>query len=259
MGFRTLINYFKAVRPFAMVYFFEVILGFLYASNFKISILNLPMFVIIFVSFESLYRSIYIINDLIDFESDRKHPEKSKRMIASGKITKKNAFIFSFVLILIAFTIALFTSKTLVYFEVFFLGYNLIYSFILKTIPFVGTFAGGFTHAIRFVMGIVLFGKFDSFYLAFALFLTISGFLFIKRFKELNDKYEVRHPLGYYNKINMNLIWVSIGFIIFLLIIFSKNFEKLAVILVFFLYLFSIIGYFRIKKIRNFFNKIIDY
>lgn len=44
-----------------------------------------------FVVFSLTASSIYIINDYSDIESDRKHPEKRKRPLASGAISKNSA------------------------------------------------------------------------------------------------------------------------------------------------------------------------
>lgn len=46
--------------------------------------------------FSILTSSIYLINDVIDYQADRKHPFKKKRPIASGKISKKLALTTAF-------------------------------------------------------------------------------------------------------------------------------------------------------------------
>ena len=46
-----------------------------------------------FVAFCCFASSIYIINDYRDIEDDRKHPEKSKRPLASGMVKKNTAII----------------------------------------------------------------------------------------------------------------------------------------------------------------------
>ncbi len=48
----------------------------------------------------SFYSSaIYVMNDMIDVEHDRKHPEKCKRPLASGSVTKIEACAIVFVLL----------------------------------------------------------------------------------------------------------------------------------------------------------------
>jgi 4-hydroxybenzoate polyprenyltransferase len=37
--------------------------------------------------------SIYVFNDLMDYEQDKVHPEKSRRPIASGRVSKRGAFV----------------------------------------------------------------------------------------------------------------------------------------------------------------------
>src|SRR5258707_11548629 len=39
-----------------------------------------------FVAFSLLSGTVYLLNDLLDVEADRKHPKKRKRPIASGRL-----------------------------------------------------------------------------------------------------------------------------------------------------------------------------
>ncbi len=54
-----------------------------------------------FLVFSFTASSIYIINDYFDIESDRKHPEKKDRPLASGAVSKRKAeILFAFLVIL---------------------------------------------------------------------------------------------------------------------------------------------------------------
>ena len=46
-----------------------------------------------FLVFSMCSSAIYVINDLCDIEKDRQHPEKCKRPLASGAVTKKEGFV----------------------------------------------------------------------------------------------------------------------------------------------------------------------
>lgn len=104
--------------------------------------------------------SIYVLNDIIDIDQDRNHPDKRFRPIASGEITIKTAILVSAVLLVIPLTVGYFLNF---YFFLILIGYafnNLLYSFYLKTktvidvisiaIGFVlRVFAGGFVIGIE--------------------------------------------------------------------------------------------------------------
>ncbi len=59
-----------------------------------------------FVSFCLAASSTYILNDLIDIEKDRLHPEKSKRPIANGEVSIHIAVVLSLVLAVLSLILA---------------------------------------------------------------------------------------------------------------------------------------------------------
>lgn len=134
--------------------------------NDKLFILSLFAFVV----FSMMASSVYIINDYIDIESDKKHPEKRKRPLASGAISKgmaKGLFVGLFVMasFICVMVYAYFGSnykngieKFLVVILVYFLM-NVAYTFRLKHIAIVDimiialgfvfrVLAGGYTTGI---------------------------------------------------------------------------------------------------------------
>jgi decaprenyl-phosphate phosphoribosyltransferase len=89
-----------------------------------------------FIAFCCFASSIYIINDYRDIENDRKHPVKSKRPLASGKVKPSHAIIICIVLLIIGTGFAYIANPKcwfLLILGVYFLM-NLAYSFGLKNI-----------------------------------------------------------------------------------------------------------------------------
>src|SRR5690606_15215066 len=65
-----------------------------------------------FAAFSFMASAIYCINDVVDVKEDRLHPKKSKRPIASGRISIPVAVIISILLILISFSLIWFYPST---------------------------------------------------------------------------------------------------------------------------------------------------
>ena len=108
----------------------------------KSSILQIELFA--FIIFSLVASSIYIINDYSDIASDRKHPEKKNRPLASGAISKQTARIILAILLLIIggliFLSQDFLSKNLWKFASiigFYFIMNLAYTFKLKHVAIV--------------------------------------------------------------------------------------------------------------------------
>lgn len=107
------------------------------------------------LSFCLISSSIYLFNDCLDIESDKLHPTKSKRPIASGKVKVKNALFASFLLALISIFIALNISYSV---ALLVIGYGLIqilYCTKLKKLPILDLFCIASGFLIRSIAGLV--------------------------------------------------------------------------------------------------------
>ena len=91
-----------------------------------------------FICFSLVSSSIYCLNDIVDKEVDKKHPTKSKRPLASGKISVPGAVLFMLGLILAAVLILYMAHVHSFYETVFiivcYLVMNIAYSLKLKKI-----------------------------------------------------------------------------------------------------------------------------
>ena len=103
-----------------------------------------------------LSSGVYVLNDLVDVESDRNHPQKKYRPIASGKISIRSAKIFCVILFAAAFTGAFFLNKSFFLLCVLMVLINISYSFKLKHIPLIDIITIGILFLIRVYSGSVL-------------------------------------------------------------------------------------------------------
>lgn len=159
------------------------------------------------LSFSLMSSVIYIINDLCDYEKDRKHPYKCKRPIASGAISKNKAkaiaviiMLISILLLWVANSCVFLKNSTWIYILYFLL--NILYSvFKIKNFPLfdVCILASGFV--LRVFFGAIL----NNITISSWLYLIIVfGALYLglaKRRGELKDSKttEKRSVLKYYS------------------------------------------------------------
>lgn len=106
--------------------------------------------------FSLIASAVYIFNDIADSESDRQHPTKKDRPIASGKLPIKTAWAAAISLLVIAFPLAFlldpaFLAICLVHFVL-----NLLYSARLKHIPLVDVIILASFYLLRVISGTTL-------------------------------------------------------------------------------------------------------
>ncbi|MAG62368.1 MAG: decaprenyl-phosphate phosphoribosyltransferase [Planctomycetota bacterium] len=111
---------------------------------------NLKNVLFAFAAFCLGASAIYLINDIMDVESDRAHPTKCKRPIAAGEMSVPMALVLSVVCVVGALTLALGavpgSEHTVAWIVLAYMIMNLLYSLKLKHIVIIDSFviAAGF-------------------------------------------------------------------------------------------------------------------
>jgi 4-hydroxybenzoate polyprenyltransferase len=108
------------------------------------------------VLFCLLSSSIYIINDLVDVEADRQHPEKRHRPIASGRLPKSVAIAAAAAFLVITFSAGYVLSPQFAAICLAYLLLNLAYSFWLKHMPILDAMSIAAGFVLRVGAGVVL-------------------------------------------------------------------------------------------------------
>ena len=128
----------------------------------------------------------YIINDLVDIESDRLHVRKRLRPFAAGELRPAHGWRAAVLLIIVALSIAATTVNLT--FAAMLLGYLAItswYSFHLKRIAMVDVLTLAGLYTVRVLAGGAAIAVDPSFWLlAFSMFMFLSLAL-VKRYTEL--------------------------------------------------------------------------
>jgi len=99
-----------------------------------------------FICFCLASSTVYLVNDLLDRESDRLHPVKRNRPIASGRLNERLAIITAVALLLVSTLGALALRPGFAAIIVLYLALLVAYSFMLKHVVILDVFtiAGGF-------------------------------------------------------------------------------------------------------------------
>jgi len=140
-----------------------------------------------FVAFGLCASGVYVLNDLLDLESDRNHPRKRLRPFAAGALPLASGLLAAPLLTIAAFALALAVGTK---FALVLLGYwllTLAYSFRLKRIAMLDTVVLAALYTMRIIAGTVAIHSVPSFWLlAFSMFLFLSLAL-VKRYTELRS------------------------------------------------------------------------
>ena len=138
-----------------------------------------------FLSFSLCASSVYIVNDLLDLESDRQHPRKCNRPFASGLVTVWIGAVLAPLLLLSSFTLAQYVNETFSSWLVFYFVLTCAYSWGLKRLMLVDCLTLAMLYTLRIVAGAAAASMELSFWLlSFAVFLFLS-LAYVKRYAEL--------------------------------------------------------------------------
>lgn len=107
--------------------------------------------------------SVYLINDILDVDADRKHPKKRSRPIASGALPIPIAIISAVVLVSISIIGGFILSKPFLLILVIYFLINLAYSLKLKHVPLLDVMiiAAGFVLRVAAGVSIIQVERFS--------------------------------------------------------------------------------------------------
>ena len=186
---------------------------------FSLSLLNLDSIYLTIVGFIALSlasSALYIRNDILDIEFDKQHPIKKFRPLASGQISKKNAYIIFVLLLSSSLIIAAILNWQLVIVLIFLFVNTTVYSQWLKNFAYVDLLSISLNFVIRVLAGMLLLQVSISPWLVFGVFLVAFFLGLMKRKSEiiiLKDAAALhRKSLSKYSikKLNYSLLILSV-------------------------------------------------
>lgn len=172
-----------------------------------------------FVCFCLAASGTYLVNDARDVESDRQHPVKRHRPVASGQLSERAAYVAGGVSLTAALVIALVQGWPLFLVVAAYVAISLAYCFGLKNEPLIDIVAIASGFILRAVAGGVAAGIPLSEWFILA---TSFGSLFMaagKRYAEINDtgivRGATRRSLASYSPTYIRFVWtLSAGVLI---------------------------------------------
>ncbi|HPI20957.1 MAG TPA: UbiA family prenyltransferase [Candidatus Kapabacteria bacterium] len=190
-----------------------------------------------FISFSLAASAVYVINDIADIESDRKHPTKKNRPFASGKLPVSYGYILAPLFFIISLAIAILALN--IQFILILISYIILttlYSLILKKLYIVDIIVLSFLYTLRIMAGAYTVDIPISIWLTeFSIFFFLS-IATVKRYAELNiikDNNENQASRRGYSVQDLNImhqIGITTGFLsvlVLTLYINSKSSEYL--------------------------------
>lgn len=140
---------------------------------------------IAFIAMSLCASGIYLVNDLLDIDVDRKHPRKQSRPFASGALPLSFGCVVSPALVLSAFAVAI--ASLSITFTLGLGTYVVLtsaYSFLLKRYAIIDVIVLASLYTLRILLGgVVTSIPISTWLLAFSMFLFLSLAL-VKRFAE---------------------------------------------------------------------------
>jgi 4-hydroxybenzoate polyprenyltransferase len=157
----------------------------LLAAHQMSNIPSLSTLILAFVSFSLCASAVYMANDLLDLDSDRKHPRKRNRPFASAAVPIVTGAVVAPLFAIASFALGLLVGAGFAACLVIYFLLTCAYSLWLKRLALIDclTLAGLYT--LRIVAGAAAVAISLSFWLlAFSVFIFLS-LAFVKRYAEL--------------------------------------------------------------------------
>lgn len=137
-----------------------------------------------FLSFSFVASSVYLLNDMLDLNSDRQHQSKKQRPFASGDLPLTYGYLGAPMLLLLGFLIALWLPPEFILVLLSYWLMTTLYSLLLKSLFLIDVLTLASLYTWRIIAGSAAISVATTYYLlAFSFFLFL-GLAMVKRYTE---------------------------------------------------------------------------
>jgi 4-hydroxybenzoate polyprenyltransferase len=179
----------KEIRIHQWIKNILIFFPFLMAHKLDVNILFQALYA--FASFSLIASFVYVLNDVLDLESDRIHPRKRKRPLASGNLSIDSGILLAPLLLLGGLAIGIFLLPIeFLYILITYIVLTTAYSFILKKIIILDAIVLACLYTLRLIAGAnAVDVDVSPWLLGFSIFFFLS-LAIMKRYTELHTLLE---------------------------------------------------------------------
>ena len=207
----TLLVYLKAFRVNQWIKNFVVFTALIFSGRLFYYD-SLSVTVNAFLVFCLLSSASYMLNDVLDYSYDKKHPYKKNRPIASGAISMPTAVTLVIILTIVSLVLAALMSLSFFFLSLFFILLHFFYSLYLKRKPVADIFTISFSFMIRAYAGEVALGYHIPIWLILTIFFGSLFMASVKRHSELvAHGSKARESLYRYNEHFLDFLTYTFG------------------------------------------------
>jgi len=153
----------------------------------------------------------YVINEIMDAESDKHHPKKKHRPIPSGRVKKSSAYLIWFCLLFLSLFLASTVNQKFLIITIVFILQGIVYNippFRTKDLPYLDVITESVNNPIRLLLGwfLIITETLPTLSLVLAYWMVGAFFMGSKRYAEfvmINDRSRAtayRSSFGHYSK-----------------------------------------------------------
>jgi len=147
----------KAMRPNQWIKNFFIFAGLIFSGNLFNVDLVIRSIGVLFL-FCLVAGSSYIINDVLDLESDRKHKEKAQRPLAAGQLKVSHGLTGAVIIVLVAIATSFVLGFNFAMVLITYFLMNLLYSLYLKKLVIIDVLVISLGFVLRVLGGILAIG-----------------------------------------------------------------------------------------------------
>lgn len=218
-------DYIALLRPRYHLLYSTVIFAAYFFGSLSFTETTIVLLVLYFSFCVFLYGGLYTINAIGDRVIDAAHPRKKDRPVASGRVHHMAATLYAFLLLsaaLLSGYLLFGTSTVQIYLA--FIAINILYTYVLKHIPYLELIGNSVTYPLRALLGITVTAGTAPLSLYVAVFFFAMGWATTRRLIEKERREESGRPvLRRYAMWQLHAVNIAIAIVLLGLWLFSAS------------------------------------